>query len=76
MQIHQKVVSLETIYCKHSIIIKISNYISDNKKLLESAGIGLKNIEMMMQRMNGKFVYDSNDENGIFMVMLEFNIIE
>ena len=29
-----------------------------------------------MQRMNGKFVYDSNDENGIFMVMLEFNIIE
>lgn len=71
-----KVVSLETIYCKHSIIIKISNYISDNKKLLESAGIGLKNIEMMMQRMNGKFVYDSNDENGIFMVMLEFNIIE
>lgn len=71
-----KVVSLETIYCKHSIIIKISNYISDNKKLLESAGIGLKNIEMMMQRMNGKFVYDSNDENGIFMVMLEFKIVE
>ena len=67
---------METIYSKQNVAIQISNYVAEDKKLLSSAGIGLKNIEMMMQRMNGKFVYDSNDENGIFIVMLEFKIVE
>ena len=71
-----KPVYMETIYSKQNVAIQISNYVAEDKKLLSSAGIGLKNIEMMMQRMNGKFVYDSNDENGIFIVMLEFKIVE
>ena len=71
-----KPVYMETIYSKQNVAIQISNYVAEDKKLLSSAGIGLKNVEMMMQRMNGKFVYDSNDENGIFIVMLEFKIAE
>ena len=37
--------------------IEIMNNISLQKKLLDSAGIGLKNVDMMMKHMGGKMEY-------------------
>ena len=67
-----KPVYLETIYSKQTIAIQISNYVSEDKKLLSSAGIGLKNVEMMMKRMDGNCEYGQKDEK--FTIRIEFKI--
>ena len=53
--------------------IEIMNNISLQKKLLDSAGIGLKNVDMMMKRMGGKMEY--TDDGNIFRLVLWFRIV-
>lgn len=69
-----KPVFMEIKYKQKVIEIKISNAICEEKKLLDSAGIGLKNVELMMKRMNGFMTYA--DDNGMFTVKLHFPVAE
>ena len=52
--------------------MKISNSVCIEKKLLESAGIGLKNVSIMMDRMGGKMLYHLDNKD--FYVTLEFPV--
>lgn len=69
-----KLVIMETFFDKHIFEVKIGNGICDDKTLLESTGIGLKSVDMMMLRMNGSMSYSR--EHGMFWVKLEFPIVK
>ena len=61
-------------FTKNKFKVKIGNGICDDKTLLESTGIGLKSVDMMMLRMNGNMSYSR--EHGKFWVKLEFPIVK
>lgn len=67
-----KPVIIETSYPKGKAVVKISNSVCIEKKLLESAGIGLKNVSIMMDRMGGKMLYHLDNKD--FYVTLEFPV--
>ncbi|WP_455719526.1 sensor histidine kinase [Agathobacter sp.] len=69
-----KTVVMETSFSKNDFKVKIGNGICDDKTLLESTGIGLKSVDMMMLRMNGSMSYSR--EHGMFWVKLEFPIVK
>ena len=69
-----KPVVMETYFTKNNFKVKIGNGICDGKTLLESTGIGLKSVDMMMLRMNGNMSYSR--EHGKFWVKLEFPIVK
>lgn len=69
-----KPIVMETCFTKNNFKVKIGNGICDDKTLLESTGIGLKSVDMMMLRMNGNMSYSR--EHGKFWVKLEFPIVK
>ena len=69
-----KPIVMETFFTKNNFKVKIGNGICDDKTLLESTGIGLKSVDMMMLRMNGNMSYSR--EHGKFWVKLEFPIVK
>ena len=69
-----KPIVMETCFTKNNFKVKIGNGICDDKTLLESTGIGLKSVDMMMLRMNGSMSYSR--EHGMFWVKLEFPIVK
>lgn len=69
-----KPIVMETSFSKNNFKVKIGNGICDDKTLLESTGIGLKSVDMMMLRMNGSMSYSR--ERGMFWVKLEFPIVK
>ena len=67
---NKKPVVMKTAFTKKTFSVEIGNGVCDNKTLLKSAGIGLKSVEAMMQRMNGSMSFKR--EHGKFWVKLEF----
>lgn len=55
---------------KGMMCIEIKNEIETQKRELESTGLGLKNIEAMMQEMNGIFEY--KDDGNFFEAKIKF----
>ena len=68
-----KPVVMKTAFTKKIFSVEIGNGVCDNKTLLKSAGIGLKSVDAMMQRMNGSMSFKR--ERGKFWVKLEFPIV-
>ena len=66
-------ITIRTMYKNEICGIEIMNNISLQKKLLDSADIGLKNVDMMMKRMGGKMEY--TDDGNIFRLVLWFRIV-
>lgn len=67
-----QVVVMRVVYSSDCFEVQLINGICKEKTLLESAGIGLKSVDMMMSRMNGSMNYSK--ENGMFSVRLVFPI--
>ena len=63
----------ENSFYEKTFSVEIGNGVCDNKTLLKSAGIGLKSVDAMMQRMNGSMSFKR--EHGKFWVKLEFPIV-
>ena len=70
---NKKPVVMKTAFTKKTFSVEIGNGVCDNKTLLKSAGIGLKSVDAMMQRMNGSMSFKR--ERGKFWVKLEFPIV-
>lgn len=70
---NKKPVVMKTAFTKKTFSVEIGNGVCDNKTLLKSAGIGLKSVDAMMQRMNGSMSFKR--EHGKFWVKLEFPIV-
>ena len=70
---NKKPVVMKTAFTKKTFSVEIGNGVCDNKTLLKSAGIGLKSVDAMMQRMNGSMSFKR--EHGRFWVKLEFPIV-
>jgi len=70
---NRKPVVMKTAFTKKIFSVEIGNGVCDNKTLLKSAGIGLKSVDAMMQRMNGSMSFKR--EHGKFWVKLEFPIV-
>lgn len=70
---NKKPVVMKTAFTKKIFSVEIGNGVCDNKTLLKSAGIGLKSVDAMMQRMNGSMSFKR--ERGKFWVKLEFPIV-
>lgn len=70
---NKKPVVMKTAFTKKIFSVEIGNGVCDNKTLLKSAGIGLKSVDAMMQRMNGSMSFKR--EHGKFWVKLEFPIV-
>lgn len=70
---NRKPVVMKTAFTKKIFSVEIGNGVCDNKTLLKSAGIGLKSVDAMMQRMNGSMSFKR--ERGKFWVKLEFPIV-
>lgn len=70
---NKKPVVMKTAFTKKFFSVEIGNGVCDNKTLLKSAGIGLKSVDAMMQRMNGSMSFKR--EHGKFWVKLEFPIV-
>lgn len=70
---NKKPVVMKTAFTKKNFSVEIGNGVCDNKTLLKSAGIGLKSVDAMMQRMNGRMSFKR--EHGKFWVKLEFPIV-
>ena len=64
----------KTAFTKKIFSVEIGTGVCDNKTLLKSAGIGLKSVDAMMQRMNGSMSFKR--EHGKFWVKLEFPIVK
>lgn len=71
---NKKPVVMKTAFTKKIFSVEIGNGVCDNKTLLKSAGIGLKSVDAMMQRMNGSMSFKR--EHGKFWVKLEFPIVK
>ena len=71
---NRKPVVMKTAFTKKIFSVEIGNGVCDNKTLLKSAGIGLKSVDAMMQRMNGSMSFKR--EHGKFWVKLEFPIVK
>lgn len=71
---NKKPVVMKTAFTKKIFSVEIGNGVCDNKTLLKSAGIGLKSVDAMMQRMNGSMSFKR--ERGKFWVKLEFPIVK
>ena len=54
-------VVMETVYSKNIFEICISNTVCKEKSLLESTGLGLKNVELLMRRMHGRAIYETKE---------------
>ena len=65
-------VVMETVYSKNIFEICISNTVCKEKSLLESTGLGLKNVELLMRRMHGRAIYETKEY--CFYVKLRFPI--
>ena len=63
---------METVYSKNIFEICISNTVCKEKSLLESTGLGLKNVELLMRRMHGRAIYEIKE--NCFYVKLRFPI--
>ena len=63
-------VVMETVYFKNIFEICISNTVCKEKSLLESTGLGLKNVELLMRRMHGRAIYETKE--NCFYVKLRF----
>lgn len=70
---NKKPVVMKTAFTKKVFSVEIGNGVCDSKTLLKSAGIGLKSVDAMMQRMNGSMSFKR--ERGKFWVKLEFPIV-
>lgn len=67
-------VVMETVYSKNIFEICISNTVCKEKSLLESTGLGLKNVELLMRRMHGRAIYETKE--NFFIVKLRFPIVD
>ena len=56
-------VVMETVYSKNIFEICISNTVCKEKSLLESTGLGLKNVELLMRRMHGRAIYETKENS-------------
>lgn len=54
-------VVMEIVYSKNIFEICISNTVCKEKSLLESTGLGLKNVELLMRRMHGRAIYETKE---------------
>ncbi len=55
-----KPVYIRSIYRNKDVGIEISNYIADKSSLFNTTGMGIRNITIMMKRMNGRAIVSHN----------------
>ncbi|KIR03261.1 Two component system histidine kinase [Lachnospiraceae bacterium TWA4] len=63
-------VIMAMIYKSHEVGISLENTIKESKKLSEKTGIGLMNVQMMMEKMNGRL--EVIEKDSTFKVILWF----
>ena len=61
-------------FTKTTYVLTISNGIKQQNTGVESNHIGLLSVEKMMQQLGGESTFF--EENGVFTVKLEFNLIQ
>lgn len=67
-------VKIETVYTGSTAAIRFTNKIAENPQCYESTHMGVINIKLMMNKLNG--VYNIESENGLYISSLIFNTLK